>query len=266
MRGTLVGTINWVNLWVLNRLVRQEETVSNLVLRPESEGGSYWSFPARDALRAAPKTRLEAIAVCVEMGWIAAYPTSWSTNSLFTPCPVLSARELRQADESSTCQLEMTLTEEGHLTWTEQFDPDWGRFWEHLGTEDDSDGGDEKLTVLYSSNEILEDLVQWMPEYWDLDKRDGLKLSRPNTVFRYRAAKWVQLPEVKICTFSGRKDMRHTTVKDRQGYEEYIRSIREAKNSAVKTLHRLSRRWECDKILSPLCRDGVPRQILPAQN
>src|SRR5258708_5103998 len=159
--------ISWLNLWALNQLVCRPESLSQLIHDPVTERSvPHWDFPLRDALRAAPETRLEAVCACIDHGWICGYESSWSSNRHFKPCPSIVTSELRLNNSSQLEQIELIISLEGHTKWQAEFEPDWARFWMCLSEDWDETGTKKTLTIVYAGNDIFDELMQYLPSYW----------------------------------------------------------------------------------------------------
>lgn len=83
----------------------------------------------------------------------------WRHNA-GTPLP---ANDCRFSDHQFLDETDAIIRFRGHEKGEADFRPDWGRFWrlEH-DNWDESDNG-MTVTVVYSSNEILAELRQWLP-------------------------------------------------------------------------------------------------------
>ncbi len=265
--------INWINLWVLNELVCQPDGLSRLVYHPESdESLSHWAFPARDAYRAGPEARYGAICACVEAGWLCAYPMSWMTDRRITPSPKLALDRQAFRDPDYMNQTVVALTYEGHLKWEADFVPDWERF---FSVSDHREAGSQEVTlhVDYAGNEILDDLIRWLPAYWDLDRTVPLVECNCYTVFQYRAAMWKVLEQVKSITLVGQdSEVRRIAAEElppglpdesmpaaRERFRHRMQAREEEWSCAAQLLRQRSKRWECAEAPSPISRDAVPR-------
>jgi hypothetical protein len=266
-----MDTIDWVRLCLLNQLVDFSSPAHRLIDHPgDGDRAPYWAFPGRAALHASKEERINCLCSCVEEGLIQVYPHSCFHDRRFDTRYPLTARECHFYDAQFAKESEAVLTSVGYKKWQAEFEPDWGRFWMQIeGSEYDERTSEETLSIVYSTNEILDELTRWLASYWGLDKEAGLTELRCRTEFRYPATLWTILPCVKITTWKGlREDATYrrlaqglkpsgrapgeTEQEARAKFERYSEiwcAERKARNlereQAIRILSRLSKKWDC---------------------
>jgi hypothetical protein len=244
--------IDWIQLWMLNELVCDGSRPSRLIHHPEEQSSVYWAFPARAVLRATAERRIEALLTCVEQQLIAVYPDSWFQNPNTDSHYLLTARECQFHNTRFVEETVAAITLSGHEKWEAEFQPDWGRFWSHVeGDRYDANSSERVVSVLYTSNQILDDLRRWFPSYWGLDKNVGLTQLECRTVLHHQSTSWKVLPWAKIITWKGQSNtvelnklLHEPTVSGLPPQlKHYAEVLRAEHAQAYRVLSRLSSKW-----------------------
>jgi hypothetical protein len=258
-----MNTSDLIELWVLNELVVEPSrcSFSRFISDGQKQSMPYWAFPDQVASTATPEERCEAVRNCLDQGWLRAYPKSWSHQQQFSPWPTVVTDHFQVSNKQLLEHTEVTLTSEGNLKWEAEFEPDWRRFWAVLSNHKKVNSSQTVLHVVYAGDEILNELLQWLPSYLQFDEENGLKAISCHTVFWYRATLWKMLPCAKVIALQGEDSdtaVKKAIPKDtpidlpydhdvkRQAREEVARQV-QARNErfrqAQQILTRLSKRW-----------------------
>lgn len=252
--------IDWTRLWLLNRTVYMRCQTYRLTHDPEREPWGYWSFPGRPALTSGLHARVDALRHCIEDGLIEVYPDSWLQDPRFRPGGALHVDQCNLDDEQLLKCSEAVATRRGHEVWKAEFEPDWRRYWHIASSTEDKERSEATFWVEYASNDILDELLKYLPSYLGLDEAFGLKEEGCHTYFAYQATKWEVLPSVKVVTWKGLiQDRRFSTLlrladgsvteADRlqlqQRVAEHFTLLRSRCEDSVRILTRLSGKWDC---------------------
>jgi hypothetical protein len=269
---------DWIQLWLLNQLVLGDCHLLELLSgRVESPNGGYWTFPARAAMRADTETRVEALRTSVKQGLIAICPESWVNDPRFPSCTPCLAGECDFSDTRFVERARALLTARGHEKWEADFQPDWARFWSVDNEDYDENTHEVTLSVTYASNEMLDELRDRFPAYWNLDRSVGLQELECHTLFQYQATTWKVLLYAKVITWKARSALArsnelwraaHTSAShtnDDEAKQEAMKQLQryqqaesEARCRAERLLTRLSKRWDCRPASPSHHRDAEP--------
>jgi hypothetical protein len=268
---------DWIQLWVLNELVCSNRGTKQLLNHPDAEPIGYWAFPARAALHANSEARLEALRVAVNEGLIDLYPRCWLHNPRFALRDPIPMNHDQFQDLSFLDQTEAVLTYRGHETWERGFQPSWERFWTTVSETYDESTQYKTASVAYASNEILDELLLWLPAYWCLDTRVNLEPVANYTTFQFQAGMWKLIPCVKVITWKCKtwqtrlkelmREARASGPPSIDGTEKdtwpEIRRLQqtlgEACVQARRILTRLSNKWDCVDERTNNWRDAEPQ-------
>jgi hypothetical protein len=243
-----MSNIDWVELWILNELVCTPRRLSRLILDPTNQsGGGPWAFPGRAGCRATPEARAAAVSFCARQGLVQIYSDSLLHDKhIILPRP-LRPEECTFADPQFLERAEVVLSLAGHEKWEEDFQPDWSRYWSVLDQHHDGITHEWFVSILYSGDKILEELIQYFPSYWRLNKEVGLTELGCHTTFQYQASLWKIIPCAKVIRWKGQNSMAQLkTLFDTLPPPEMKRHIQEWRaeyDQACRILTRLSKRW-----------------------
>jgi hypothetical protein len=244
--------VNWIELWLLNELVRLPRRLSHLLPRSgvDYQSLSYWTFPTAPALNAGHDRRIAALQNCVNREWIEVSSESWLHEPRFGN-HLVPAKDSDFAADAFLDEHFGVLSLSGHEKWESDFQPDWSRFW----TQTDSPEGEasDRVRIAYASDLIFDDLSRWFPSYWCRDQEIGLTQLNCDTYFNYQAGTWKVLPYVKVIEWQGQSDRLRLerliraacTEQEKSAFDQYYRDLRVQTDLATLILHRLSRKWEC---------------------
>ena len=255
-----MDNIDWVRLWLLNRTIYMRCQTSLLTHDVKSEGWGYWSFPGGPAVQAGIEARIAVLRQCVEQGLIHVYPNSWLQDTKFHSVGALDADDARLDDEEFLMNSEAVTSKKGHQLWESEFRPDWSRFWQLGSSYQDDSTNEVSFYVTYASNNILDELIQWLPRFLGLEDQFGLINEGCHTYFGYQATKWKIIPYVKVVTWRGSNKnqsfaellqiarvTKDNAEKDllKKEVGEHFKKIGKSQQQAIRVLTRLSQKWDC---------------------
>jgi hypothetical protein len=244
---------DWIQLWLLNKLVMYSSTLSRLVDIHDDERSGYWAFPGKAALNATIDTRIGLLYDCVKKGWIDVYLHSLLHDKRFASLRPGLLGECSFRDSLFLDTAEAILTFQGHEKWEEVFQPDWARFWIQSSTSTDANTGEVTLSILYAGDCIIDELLIYLPAYWGLDTKVGLKEIECLTLFQYQATSWKILPCVKEIIWKGQSNLvelnrlyREQNPEIRAQIVKHHMQVQKTEfNLAYRNLTRLSKKWTC---------------------
>jgi hypothetical protein len=196
---------DWITLWILNRTVIMECSLHNVIRDVMTEHFGFWSFPAHSVYVAEESVRIEALKDCIDRGLVEIVTDSWLQDSQVSDRCALSIEQCDFSDPLFLKQTYVMATLEGHSYWELEFQPDWRRYWHSEGISDRL-SEEAILHVIYAGNEIYEELIRLLPDYFGYDANFGVKTINCNTSFQYQVTKWKILPAVKVATWKIKRD------------------------------------------------------------
>ncbi len=189
-----MNVIDWLRLWVLNRIVQQQVDLGRLVLHPEEEVGPYWDFPKAVEVESQSLDRLRSILEANAAGELTLFQKASGTHGEF--------RELRHARKNSLrmgaglLNILAVITREGHNRWESEFCPDWRRVWEFREISEDNEGI-TTYDISCSSDDMLREILDGFAAYIGADRQFGLRIIETRTVFGAKASFWKVLQTSK---------------------------------------------------------------------
>lgn len=263
-------SIDWVELWLLNRTIIMECKLLHLIRDVTKEHFGFWSFPEQAVMLADPSARAEALRQCVRKGFIELYSETWLQNARFGERDSLSIDQCDLADPATLDRTEAIATLAGHVRWEAEFQPDWQRLWQTDGSVNSTEEA-ATLYVTYGGDEILRELLEWLPDYFGFDKKFGLKEMGYKTLFQHQVTKWKCLPVVKVAAWqaildnslgritelaktadeSGKQELREQTGR-------YFQDLRMRQQQARRILNRLSDKWDTVTVPGGGRHDTIP--------
>lgn len=254
--------LDWTQLWLLNELICSPRPLSHLIHAIHRESGGYWGFPARQVALGSPDARLVALRHAMELGLINCYPLVWLQDKSFGDCVPLIQPEAVDLDSNLLEKTEAVISQAGHQQWEAGFQPDWARYWNVLTQHFDEQNNEWILSILYSSDGILDDLLRWFPAYWGLDDQLGLKELSCHSIFQYQAALWKNITRAKVVQCKGydalagiNQKMRVPAASNLVGsearearkitLERFLQNRRLDSIHARRILNQLSKKWKC---------------------
>lgn len=272
-----ISQINWLRLWVLNELVCGSRRARQFVYAPDFESNAYWTFPAGPAIHADPGQRLAVLQECADCNLIELHLRKSLENPQFDDSPSLVALyrgplDVLHGEAGET--IEAVLTRRGYDIWFSEFLPDWTRWWCLRNDLIDREQSRRCLQVIYAGNDILADLIAWLPTYWHLDPAIGLQQRSCRTLFQYQVGPHVAIPYAKLIDWDVREapllplvTPESAQADSRKGGVALDKNSQAAQlgKEACRILERLSRVWGCATTSSSHRRDGNPVAIIAGQ-
>lgn len=261
-----VQDIDWIRLWILNRIISRHCPIYKLIHRPQAEHCGRWNFPNFDAVNASQDLRIEILSKCVEDRLAVIYQSDFSTNHRFSAEEELLPTQFNFGDASFVHDAVVVPTIEGHRLWESEFSPDWSRYWEAKFSTCDGGNRNVHVELLYASDKIFDELVTFFPAASNFDSQFGFSMQDSHTVFGHVATMWKIIPMVKITSFHARENW----IMDDQKLKEILSQVESpdksnkadlkaefAKrfsaigsenqpSSADRLIRRISNKWRCD--------------------
>ncbi|QDT19746.1 hypothetical protein HG66A1_15140 [Gimesia chilikensis] len=198
--------LDWPRLYFLNCTITSSCRTSCLIHDLNHDSAGYWNFPTGPAVQAGVDLRLSTLRQCIEHELIEVYSDHWLHDDKVRTEGAIAANDPRLEDEVFLRHSRAVATQKGHTLWETEFQPDWQRYWRMDCVYQHNSANTLTFYVEYASNNILEDLLKWLPELLKLNTQYGLKKEGCHVYFRSQVTNWKILSQVKVITWKGKID------------------------------------------------------------